>query len=48
MSEIIKTAGDNGVGWLTNLCNDILAEGHISADWNNSIIIIVPLFKEMG
>ena len=42
-SEMIKTRGDKGVKWLTNPCNDIIAEGRVPFDGKSCII--VPLFK---
>ena len=35
-----------GIEWLTDLCNDILAEGKIPSDWKRSAL--VPVYKGEG
>ena len=42
--EMIKASGDLGIRWMTELCNTILQEGHIPADWTRSTHY--PLLQE--
>ena len=44
--EMVKASGDVGIKWMTDLCNTILMEGHIPADWTKSTLI--PFYKNKG
>ena len=44
--EMIKASGTLGIRWMTELCNTILQEGHIPADWTRSTLI--PFYKNKG
>ena len=35
-AEMLKAAGEAGVSWVTDLCNAIVKEGKILADWKKS------------
>ena len=43
VSEMLKAAEGLGVEWLTDLCNAIMSEGRIPADWKRSVVI--PMYK---
>ena len=40
-AEMLKAAGEAGVSWVTDLCNVIVKEGKIPADWKKSWIVSV-------
>jgi len=40
-AEMLKAAGEAGVAWVTDLCNVIVKEGRIPADWKKSWIVSV-------
>jgi len=40
-AEMLKAAGETGVSWVTDLCNVIVKEGRIPADWKKSWIVSV-------
>ena len=40
-AELLKCAGDDGINWLTDLCNAIVKEGEVPNDWNKSYMINV-------
>jgi hypothetical protein len=40
-AELLKCAGEDGINWLTDLCNKIIEEGEIPTDWNKSYMINV-------
>jgi hypothetical protein len=44
--EMLKAAGDQGIEWLSKLCNAIIRERKISEDWKQSILL--PIFKGKG
>ena len=44
--EMISASGVVGIKWMTELCNTILSEGHIPADWTKSTLI--PFYKNKG
>ena len=46
LSDLFKGAGDVSVKMMTDLCNMIIEEGKIPADWEQSIIC--PVFKGKG
>jgi hypothetical protein len=46
VAEMIKAAGEVGIEWLTELCNDIISQGSIPQDWYHSIS--VPIYKGKG
>jgi len=46
VSEMFVAEEDWSVEWLTSLCNLIVAQGRICADWRS--IILLPVFKEKG
>ena len=35
-AEMLKAAGEDGVTWVTNICNSIVREGKIPSDWRKS------------
>jgi hypothetical protein len=41
VSEMLKSAGEDGVLWMTDLFNQIIAEGKVPADWRKSWIVTV-------
>ena len=40
-AELLKAAGEDGISWLTDLCNTIVREGKLPADWDRSCMINV-------
>src|SRR4029077_17641644 len=46
VSELLKASGDNGITWITNLFNKLLADGKIPDDWKRSWM--VPVYKGKG
>ena len=40
-AALMKCAGEDGINWLTDLCNTIVKEGEIPNDWNSSYMINV-------
>lgn len=46
VTEMLQAAGNTGVEWITNICNDLIAEGDIPPDWKNSTL--VPVYKGKG
>src|SRR4029077_10651902 len=46
VSEMLKASGDDGITWMTNLFNKIIAEGKIPGDWKRSWM--VPVYKGKG
>ena len=43
VAEITKVEKEFGTEWLTDLCNDILAEGMIPSDWKRCVL--VPVYR---
>jgi len=41
VSEMLKSVGENGIMWMTDLFNQIIAEGMVPADWKKSCIVTV-------
>src|SRR5207249_1794847 len=41
VSEMIKAAGEAGVRWMTDLFNQVIAEGKIPDDWRKSLMVTV-------
>ena len=46
VAEMLKAAGDEGVRWMTDLCNVIVREGKVPADWSKSWM--VSIYKGKG
>jgi hypothetical protein len=46
VAEMLKAAGDEGVQWMTDLCNAIISEGKIPEDWKKSWM--VKVYKGKG
>ena len=46
VAEMLRTSGDVGVQWVTDLCNKIVQEGKIPSDWRKSWI--VKVYKGKG
>ena len=40
-AEMLSAAGEAGVSWVTDLCNVIVKEGRIPADWTKSWLVTV-------
>ena len=40
VAEIMKAEKEFVIEWLTDLCNDIMAEGKIPSDWKRSVLIL--------
>jgi hypothetical protein len=40
-AELLKGAGEDGIDWLTDICNAIVKEGQMPNDWNKSYMINV-------
>ena len=40
-AEMLAAAGEAGVLWVTDICNLIVKEGRIPADWSNSWVVTV-------
>jgi len=40
-AEMLKAAGDAGIIWVTDLCNETVKEGRIPADWRKSWLVTV-------
>ena len=45
-AETLKAAGEDGVLWVTDICNAIVREGKIPTDWRKSWMVCVCT-KEM-
>ena len=41
VSEMLKAAGEDGVEWVTDLCNAVVREGKIPEDWKKSWLVTV-------
>ena len=41
VTEMLKSAGEDGIKWMTDLFNQIVSEGKIPADWKKSWIVTV-------
>jgi len=41
VTEMLKSAGENGIRWMTDLFNQIVSEGKIPTDWRKSCIVTV-------
>ena len=41
VAEMLKAAGDEGVQWMTDLCNPIISKGKIPKDWKKSWMVRV-------
>jgi len=39
VGEMLKAAGDVGIQWMTDLCNAVVSEGRIPADWKKSWMV---------
>ena len=46
VTEMIKAMGEDGVIWMTEVCNRIVRERRIPEDWQRSIL--VPIYKGKG
>ena len=46
VTEMIKAMGEDGVLWMTEVCNRIVRERRIPEDWQRSIL--VPIYKGKG
>ena len=44
--EILEAAGEKGLKWMVEVCNEALRKGVVPEDWKSSIL--VPLFKGKG
>ncbi len=44
--EVWRSLGEIGVGWLTNLFNNIMSTGKMPEDWRSSVV--VPVYKNKG
>jgi len=40
-AEMLKAAGEDGVTWVTDICNSIVREGKIPSDWRKSWLVCV-------
>jgi hypothetical protein len=40
-TEMLKAAGEDGVLWVTDICNAIVREGKIPTDWRKSWMVCV-------
>jgi len=43
---MIQATGDIGTQWILDLCNGIVKNGCIPADWKSSVVL--PIYKEKG
>jgi hypothetical protein len=41
VAEMLKAAGEDGVSWVTAICNAVVKEGKITSDWRKSWIVCV-------
>jgi hypothetical protein len=41
VSDLVKAAGEAGIVWVTDMCNAVVKEGRIPADWSKSWMISV-------
>ena len=46
VTEMIKALGEEGVLWMTEVCNRVVSERRIPEDWEKSIL--VPIYKGKG
>ena len=46
VTEMIKAMGEDGVIWMTEICNRIVRERRIPEDWQRSVL--VPIYKGKG
>ena len=46
MADMLKAAGDEGMRWLTELCNAVVRDGKIPNDWSRSWLVNVYKGKE--
>ena len=44
--EMLKAAGEDGVLWVTDLCNAIVREGRIPDDWRKSWMVCVCVQRQ--
>ena len=50
VTQMLKATGEIGVGWFTELCNQIVKEWCIPEDWKSSLLIVcfTPVYKGKG
>ena len=46
VTEMIKAMGEDGVIWMTEICNRIVRKRRIPEDWQRSVL--VPIYKGKG
>ena len=39
VSEMLKTAGETGTLWMTDVCNAVVKDGKIPEDWSSSWMV---------
>jgi len=44
--EMIRAAGEQGVKWMTDICNEVVRSGKVPEDWKSSFL--VPVYKGKG
>ncbi len=44
--EMIRAAGEQGVKWMTEICNEVVRSGKVPEDWKSSFL--VPVYKGKG